>query len=116
MLPEKRGSVNCCARMRGGTRLPGCARHDIGEKMPDLNKAIAYTRGHRQEALAELMEFLSIPSISTLPEHTPDVERAAAWVAERMRAMGLNNVEVLPTTGHPVAYGEWLGGHRAGAG
>src|SRR6266566_1678837 len=37
----------------------------------------------------ELLQFLSIPSISALPEHAGDVQRAAQWVAHRLRGAGL---------------------------
>ena len=56
----------------------------------------------------ELLQFLSIPSISALPEHAGAVQRAARWVADRLAAAGLENVQILPTAGHPVVYGEWL--------
>lgn len=56
----------------------------------------------------ELLQFLSIPSISALPEHAGAVQQAARWVAGRLTAAGLENVQVLPTGGHPVVYGEWL--------
>src|SRR6266566_6316114 len=56
----------------------------------------------------ELLQFLSIPSISALPENAGDVQQAAHWVAERLTAAGLENVQVLPTGGHPVVFGEWL--------
>jgi acetylornithine deacetylase/succinyl-diaminopimelate desuccinylase-like protein len=56
----------------------------------------------------ELLLFLSIPSISALPEHADAVQRAARWVADRLVAAGLEHVQILPTAGHPVVYGEWL--------
>src|ERR1700680_1028577 len=56
----------------------------------------------------ELLQFLSIPSISALPEHAGDVRHAAQWVADRLTVAGLENVQILPTGGHPVVYGEWL--------
>ena len=58
--------------------------------------------------LNELLEFLRIPSISSLPEHAADVKRAADWVAERLEAAGIEEVQILPTEGHPVVYGQWL--------
>ncbi len=70
--------------------------------------ALAWARAHAAQNLAELQEFLRIPSISTLPEHQSDVQRAAEWVAGQMRAIGLQSVEITPTAGHPVIYGEWL--------
>ena len=56
----------------------------------------------------ELLQFLSIPSISALPEHADAVQQAARWVVDRLRAAGLEKVQVLSTGGHPVVYGEWL--------
>ena len=60
----------------------------------------------------ELLQFLSIPSISALPDHAADVQEAARWVANRLTAAGLEHVQILPTAGHPVVYGEWL--HASG--
>jgi acetylornithine deacetylase/succinyl-diaminopimelate desuccinylase-like protein len=60
----------------------------------------------------ELLQFLSIPSISSLPEHADAVQQAARWTVDRLRSAGLENVQILSTGGHPVAYGEWL--HAAG--
>jgi acetylornithine deacetylase/succinyl-diaminopimelate desuccinylase-like protein len=59
--------------------------------------------------LEELKEFIRIPSIGALPEHQEDMARCADWVADQMRAVGLQRVEVMPTGGAPVVYGEWMG-------
>ncbi len=56
----------------------------------------------------ELLQFLSIPSISALPEHAGAVQQAAHWVADRLTTAGMENVRILPTSGHPVVYAEWL--------
>ncbi len=69
-------------------------------------EALDYLEKHGERFLAELEAFLRIPSISTLPEHKEDMERAANWVAENLRALGAQNVGVFPTAGHPVVYGE----------
>lgn len=76
--------------------------------MTELNAAIERARSQQERFLAELKEFLAIPSVSTLSEHKPDMLRAAGWVAGQMRSMGLEHVEVMPTAGHPVVYGDWL--------
>lgn len=74
-----------------------------------IDDALAHAHKNRGEYLALLQDLLTIPSISTLPERAPDMERAAAWLAEHMRRTGLERVELLPTEGYPVVYGEWLG-------
>jgi acetylornithine deacetylase/succinyl-diaminopimelate desuccinylase-like protein len=67
-----------------------------------------YIDSKREDHLNELYEFLRIPSVSAQSEHKPDIERAAKWVAEKLRAAGLDNVEILPTKMHPLVYGESL--------
>lgn len=67
-----------------------------------------YVTQNQQRFLDELIEFLRIPSISTLPENKGDVVRAAEFTAARMKAARLENVEIIPTAGHPLVYGDWL--------
>lgn len=77
--------------------------------MTNLTALIDFARSQRDRYLAEYKDFIAIPSVSTLSEHKPDMLRAANWVAGQMTSLGLNNVAVKPTAGHPVVYGEWLG-------
>src|ERR1700731_1830374 len=58
--------------------------------------------------LEELKDFLRIPSISTLPEYKPDVQRAAHFVADSLKRAGIENVEIISTSGNPLVYGDWL--------
>ena len=76
--------------------------------MPQINQVIEFANHNRARYLSELKEYVAIPSISTLSEHKPDIERAAEWLAQQMTGMGLGNVAIMPTAGHPVVYGEWL--------
>jgi len=71
-------------------------------------KALDFARSHQDEFLAELKEFLTIPSISTQAEHEPDVARAATWLRDRLLEAGFPKAEVMPTSGHPVVYAEWM--------
>ena len=68
----------------------------------------SYLEENQSRYLKELLEFLSIPSISSLKAHKADVEKAAEWVEARLLSAGMQNVQVLPTGGHPVVYGDWL--------
>ncbi len=70
--------------------------------------AIAFAKQNQQRFLEELKDLLRIPSVSTLPEHKPDVERAADFVASELRRIGLEHVEIIPTAGHPLIYADWL--------
>ncbi|MFC3615101.1 dipeptidase [Lutimaribacter marinistellae] len=55
-------------------------------------------------ATDRLMEFLRIPSISTDPAYKADVDRAADWLVEDLRAIGID-AEKRPTSGHPMVVG-----------
>lgn len=70
--------------------------------------ALSYAHDHQEKFLEELKALVSIPSISTLPEHRDDVRRAADWLIEHLRTLGLT-AELLPIEGgHPMVYGEWM--------
>src|SRR5262249_1730017 len=64
--------------------------------------------GRRDQHLAELLEFLRIPSVSAKSEHKTDIERAAQWVADNLRSAGFGSVEIVPTNLHPLVYAESL--------
>lgn len=67
-----------------------------------------YAHQNAQKFLSELYDLIRIPSISTEPEHKGDMRRAAAWLADNLRNIGAENVEILETGGHPVVYADWL--------
>lgn len=77
--------------------------------MTEPTQSLMFAKSQHDRYLSELKQFLSIPSISTLSEHKPDIQRAAEWVAAQMTGMGLRNIAIHPTAWHPVVYGEWLG-------
>src|SRR5277367_3449119 len=79
--------------------------HRPGSPMTNLAEFI---EGNRDKHLAELCEFLRIPSVSAKSEHKPDIERAARWVADNLRAAGFQNIEIVPTNLHPLVYAESL--------
>ena len=68
-----------------------------------------YSRSQAERFQHELYDFLHIPSVSTNPAHAADMQRAAEWLVTQMHDLGLQNAQVMPTAGYPVAYGEWLG-------
>jgi acetylornithine deacetylase/succinyl-diaminopimelate desuccinylase-like protein len=52
---------------------------------------------------------VSFPSVSGQPDKAPHVKRCAAWLARHLRKIGLPEVKVIPTSGHPIVYAEWRG-------
>src|SRR5262245_19398069 len=67
-----------------------------------------YSRTHAERFRHELHELLRIPSISTEPTYASEMGRAAEWLAAHLDILGAASVQVMPTGGHPVVYGEWL--------
>jgi acetylornithine deacetylase/succinyl-diaminopimelate desuccinylase-like protein len=72
------------------------------------SSAVSFAKDNQQRFLGELKDLLRIPSVSTAPEHKDDVRRAAEFVAADLRRIGMENVEVIPTKGHPLIYADWL--------
>ena len=70
--------------------------------------AIKYLDDNHERFKNELIELLRIPSISHDTAYKADVDKAALWLADKLRSMDMDNVEILPTAGHSVVYGEWL--------
>jgi acetylornithine deacetylase/succinyl-diaminopimelate desuccinylase-like protein len=68
----------------------------------------AFVSQNRDRFLEELKSFIRIPSISTLPEHRGDIEKAAQFVADSLSGVGMEHVEIIPTSKHPLVYAEWL--------
>lgn len=74
--------------------------------MAPMKNALAYAGEHRETALDMLLSFLRIPSISTLPENKNDIQHAAEWLAEQLTQLDFQDVQILPTSGHPVVFGQ----------
>ena len=72
-----------------------------------------YLSSHKEAFEKDLFRLLEIPSVSTDPERKGEVQRCAQEVARQLVQAGLEQVQVLPTEGHPVVFGSWL--HAEGA-
>ncbi|WP_047488882.1 dipeptidase [Terriglobus sp. TAA 43] len=77
-----------------------------------LDTALQFIEANKANALDELKQFLRIPSISTLPENAGDVRRAAEFLAAELKRIGMENVRLIETAGHPLVYADYL--HAAG--
>jgi acetylornithine deacetylase/succinyl-diaminopimelate desuccinylase-like protein len=72
------------------------------------SSAVAFATQNHSRFVSELKELLRIPSISTLPEHKDDCRRAAEFLASELKRIGIQNVRLIETEGHPLVYGDWL--------
>jgi len=73
-----------------------------------LGTALQYARQNQGAFLRAYQEILSIPSVSTDPEHAGDIRRAAEWLRLQLTGLGMQKVQLFPTPKHPIVYGEWL--------
>lgn len=76
---------------------------------PRMAHPVDYVDEHIEEFIADLEAFLRIPSISTEPDHKPDVQRAGKWLVDEFNRIGVPDAELVPTGGHPIIlarYGE----------
>ncbi len=80
-------------------------------KAPDA--ALAHLRKNLDAHVRELQELIRIPSVSADSAYTPKVQEAAAWIMERLKRAGMENIRLVPTAGHPAVVADWL---HAGAG
>ena len=63
-----------------------------------------FAERERPRLLADLSDWLRIPSISTQPEHAADCRKAAGWIAARLERLGFK-VQTIETDGHPILWG-----------
>lgn len=70
--------------------------------------ALKYAHDHANHFLNQLDTFSRFASISTDPDARSEMQRAAEWVASQLNELGMHNVQIFPTEGHPVVYGEYL--------
>ena len=73
-----------------------------------MTQVQTYITEHENAFLEDLQGWLRIPSISTLPEHTADMQSAANYAVAQLQRIGFDKTGLIQTQGHPLVYGEWL--------
>ncbi len=71
-----------------------------------MNQTQNLSNSNKERYLNELLELLRIPSISADPSFKNDVLKCAETIAEGLRKIGIDKVEVCKTAGNPIVYGE----------
>lgn len=74
----------------------------------DIRTVDTYIEQHQDRFLQELIDLLKVPSVSADPAYAEDVTHAASLLSERLREIGMDNVEICDTDGFPIVYGEKL--------
>ena len=65
-----------------------------------------YIQSNQDRFLEELFALLRFPSISADPKYKEDIIKTAEFVAQKLKEAGADNVEICPTAGNPIVYGE----------
>ena len=65
-----------------------------------------YQEKNKDRFLNELFELLCIPSVSAKSEHKEDMIKCAEAIKQRLLEAGADTVDIYPTAGHPIVYGE----------
>ncbi|MBK8034217.1 MAG: dipeptidase [Chloroflexi bacterium] len=73
-----------------------------------MTTPIEYAHANGATFRQQLHDLIRIPSVSTDSQYAGDVRRAAEWLAAELKRIGMENVAVMPTAGHPVVYADWL--------
>lgn len=68
--------------------------------------AIMYVDSSRSRFVTELKDFVRFPTVSAQATHSVDLRRCADWLANHLRRIGLNHVDIVPTRRHPIVYAE----------
>ena len=71
-----------------------------------MNQTQNISNSNKERYLNELLELLRIPSVSADPSFKNDVLKCAETIAEGLRKIGIDKVEVCKTAGNPIVYGE----------
>jgi acetylornithine deacetylase/succinyl-diaminopimelate desuccinylase-like protein len=66
-----------------------------------------YIDDNNDAHLKEFVELISIPSISSIPAHKADVAKAADWIVNKLKAIGIPTAQVIQTGGQPAVFGSW---------
>jgi len=74
-----------------------------------MQEILNYIEQNKQRFLDELFSFLKIPSISSADQNKPDMENAAQWLSNNIKQCGIDDVRIIPTEGHSIVFGQWLG-------
>src|SRR3954452_23890057 len=84
---------------------PGRTPSLSGDWVMGIDRVDAYLEAHRGDFEEQLKALLRIPSISAQPAHDADTRRAAEFVRDDLRAIGLTT-ELIATKRHPIVYAE----------
>ncbi|MFH0988459.1 MAG: dipeptidase [bacterium] len=73
-----------------------------------MQQILSFIGTNSERYISELKELLAIPSVSSQSNHVDDMRKCTSWLADHLTSVGMQNVQVMETKGHPVVYADWL--------
>lgn len=70
-----------------------------------MDQALEFANNNFETSVEQLKDFLRIPSVSTDPAFSESVRAAAEWLAADLKRIGVAEVEICETPGHPIVFG-----------
>ena len=98
----------CCLLLAGLACTVEGARDAVQQALDFIQKV---DEGEEPRYVNELVQLLSIPSVSALPRHLDDCKRAAQWLSFRLLDAGLDHVQMISgdlAGPRPVVYADWV--------
>src|SRR3569832_657934 len=71
-----------------------------------MEETIDFVKSNEKKFHDELFELLRIPSVSADSKYKAEVAKAAEFIKASLEKAGADKVEISPTPGHPIVYGE----------
>jgi acetylornithine deacetylase/succinyl-diaminopimelate desuccinylase-like protein len=72
----------------------------------NIQQSLSFAQQNSDRFLEELISFIAIESVSSDPERSQDVRKAAIWLSDKLKSLGLDHVTIFDTPLHPVVYAE----------
>ena len=66
-----------------------------------MQRVLDYLKQHQSRFVAELCDYLRLPSVSAQPQHKKDLHACAEWLVAHCQKIGLD-AQLCPTRGYPV--------------
>ena len=73
----------------------------------NISQVFRYAQLHRHKFVRELEEFIRFPTVSAQPKHADAIRQGAEWLANHLRGIGMDHVQVIRTSRHPLVYADW---------
>lgn len=76
--------------------------------MSPAAQPLAYAHNDGARFVQELQQLIRFRSVSARPEYAGDLRKCAAWLANHLAHIGMEQATVITTRRHPLVYAEWI--------